>query len=180
MEFEALADKSAPTLATSLLGALRRWWSPLVEAYKSSKRRAPAEVWLVHCLVGDGIGTNHAAAKILWASRGSLRPIRYFLLLGVCLVHQTALSAKSGVLGRAATTAAAAASDGSKVFQDVIATVVRIFKYLVPEYYEDLKKAADKWAHDEFLSSLPAAAAPTPAPERLPCLLYTSPSPRDV
>ena len=38
----------------------------------------------------------------------------------------------------------------------------------MPEYYEDLKKAAYTWAHDEFLSSLPAAAAPTPAPEGLP------------
>ena len=168
VELEALANKEATTLATSLQGALRRWWSPLVEAYKSSKRRTPAEVWLVHCLVGDGIGTNQKAARILWASRGSLRPIRYFLILGVCLVHQTALSATSGVIGRAATTAAAAASDGSKVFQDVTATAVRIFKYLVPEYYEDLKTAAYKWAHDEFLSSPPAGAAPTPAPEHLP------------
>ena len=86
VELEALADKSAPTLATSLQGVLRRWWAPLVEACKSSKRRTPVDVWLVHCLVGDGIATNHAA-KILWASRDSLRPIRYFLLLGLCLVH---------------------------------------------------------------------------------------------
>ena len=38
----------------------------------------------------------------------------------------------------------------------------------MPEYYEDLKRAADKWAPDDFLSSLPAAAAPTPAPDGLP------------
>ena len=133
VELEALADKSARTLATSLQGALRRWWSPLVAAYQSSKRRTPAEIWLVHCLVGDGIGTNQKAARILWASRHSLQPIKYFLLLRVCLVHQAALSAKSGIIGRAATTAAAAASDGSKVFQDVTATAVRIFKYLKTE-----------------------------------------------
>ena len=81
---------------------------------------------------------------------------------------QASLSAKSGLIGRAATTAAAAASDGSKVCQDVTATAVRVFKYLVPEYYEDFKTAAYKWAHDEFLSSLPAAATPTLAPEGLP------------
>ena len=73
---------------------------------------------------------------------GELRPIRYFLLLSKCAVHQVALSAKNGVIGRAAATAAA--SDGAKVFQNVVATAVCIFKYLVPQYYEDFKKSVDE------------------------------------
>ena len=73
---------------------------------------------------------------------GEFRPVRYFLLLSKCAVHQVALSAKNGVIGRAAATAAVC--DGAKVFQNVVGTAVRIFKYLVPQYYEDFKKSVDE------------------------------------
>ena len=77
-ELEALGDKSAKTLATSFERLLLTWIPALVPPPECSQRRpevGPAmrnhrhpEVWLVHCLVGDGIPTNQAAAKLLWAT----------------------------------------------------------------------------------------------------------------
>ena len=77
-ELEALGDKSAKTLATSFERLLLTWIPALVPPPECSHRRpevGPAmrshrhpEVWLVHCLVGDGIPTNQAAAKLLWAT----------------------------------------------------------------------------------------------------------------
>ena len=80
-------------------------------------------------------------------SSGKLHPVRlrYFLLLTQCGTHQSALSAKCGVIGRAAA-AAAKLDGGEKVFEDVTSTTVRLFKYLAPQYYEDFKKSSDAWA----------------------------------
>ena len=72
-ELEALADKGAGTLATSLLGVLKTWTPTLKAALPQAaacRRSSPIEIWLTHCLVGDGIPTNEAAAKILWSCRG--------------------------------------------------------------------------------------------------------------
>ena len=72
-ELEALGDKSAKTLATSFERLLLTWIPALVPPPEGSHRRPlgsdrRSEVWLVHCLVGDGIPTNQAAAKLLWAT----------------------------------------------------------------------------------------------------------------
>ena len=71
-ELQALQDKSAATLATSLLSVLNMWM-PTVQAAlpKGKGSRSPTEIWFTHCLVGDGIGTNEAAAKLLWEMRGT-------------------------------------------------------------------------------------------------------------
>ena len=68
----------------------------------------------------------------------------YFLLVGKCGTHQAALSAKSGVIGRAAAAAAKEAGE-SMDLEGVTANAVRLFKYLVPDYYEDLKRSTEAW-----------------------------------
>ena len=70
-ELEALSDKEAATLATSFERLLLVFLSnvvPTVSATGGSRpfRRRP-DIWLVHCIIGDAIPTNLAAAKILWA-----------------------------------------------------------------------------------------------------------------
>ena len=70
-ELEALADKSARTLATSLLGVLQTWLPPLLAALSEAAAGSRTELWFLHCLTGDAIPTNEAAAKILWAMRGT-------------------------------------------------------------------------------------------------------------
>ncbi len=126
LELQALSDKTAQTLATCFLGLLRSWFQELVP-----EECAPnAKLWFIHCLIGDGISTNEASAKVLLAARapfwqvGSLT-LRYFLLLGKCGTHQAALSAKAGVDGASGSYS----SWGGKEHEGVTANAVRLFKY---------------------------------------------------
>ena len=113
MELEGLVDKTAPTLATTferlLLTLLRELVPPKPQA--DPGRRTPAkspEIWFTHALIGDGISTNEAAAKILLAlvAPGAFKLVRYFILVGKCGTHQSALTAKNGVIGRVPAAAA--------------------------------------------------------------------------
>ena len=113
-ELEALGDKTAGTLATSFENLMRntiRDTLPEVDlnlAERTLLGRVPPEIWVTHWLIGDAIPTNDAAARVLWASvqENPLgQAIRYFLGVIRCMTHQTGLSAKSGVIGPAASTA---------------------------------------------------------------------------
>ena len=79
LELEALSDKEAVTLATSFEQLLLMLLSKVVPTASATGgltvsatggsthfQRRP-EIWLVHCIIGDAIPTNLAAAKILWA-----------------------------------------------------------------------------------------------------------------
>ena len=44
--------------------------------------------------------------------------------------------------------AAAEAAGEAKEFEDVIPNAVRLFKYLVPDYYEDFKLSTAKWVRE--------------------------------
>ena len=89
---------------------------------------------------------------------GELRFVRYFLLLSKCGTHQAALSAKNGVIGPAADSAAKDAGEG-KDFEQVTANAVRLFKYLVPQYYEDFQASVKRWVHDTLDLLLPNDAS---------------------
>ena len=77
-EIDALADKTAATLATTfelILRALalsifpaaidRQPQAPRFDA--GEQPQSPTPIWFTHVLVGDGIATNEAAAKLLLA-----------------------------------------------------------------------------------------------------------------
>ena len=107
-----------------------------------------AEVRIFHILIGDGIATNDAAAKRLWAclqERGLGPRVRYFLMVIVCGTHQVGLTAKSAVTGRAA----AAAARG-KLYEDIAGVAVRLFKYLVNDYYEEFAFSINQWIHRDL------------------------------
>ena len=149
LELEGLVDKSAATLATSFENLLNMLLENILPAASGrSEGSKKPEIWLVHAIIGDAIGTNLAAAKILWAAAatGASKFVRYFLLVGKCGTHQSALSAKNGVIGRAAAAAAEAAGEGNE-FEGVVSNAVRLFKYLVPDYYEDFKISIAMWVH---------------------------------
>ena len=146
MGLEGLVDKTAATLATSferLVKMLLENMFPQPQPAtggpqpatgghsqpQPSRSKPQADVWLVHAIIGGAINTNEAAAKILWAvaATGAFKIVRYFLLVGKRGTHQSALSAKNGVIGRAAAAAAESVGEG-KEFEDVVTNVVRIFK----------------------------------------------------
>ena len=98
---------------------------------------------MLHVLVGDGIGTNEAAAKRLWAcikERGLGPRVRYLLMVIVCGTHQSGLVAKSAVTGRAA----AAAARG-KLHEDIAGVTVRLFKFLVNDYFDTFVFFIHEW-----------------------------------
>ena len=149
-EMEALGDKTALTLCTSFERLVRSIVDGVFPAtgvgavpQASVAGRPPAEVWLLHVLVGDGIGTNEAAAKRLWAcikERGLGPRVRYLLMVIVCGTHQSGLVAKSAVTGRAA----AAAARG-KLHEDIAGVTVRLFKFLVNDYFDTFVFFIHEW-----------------------------------
>ena len=96
-------DKTAATLATSFEKLVLTWIKEFIpsqpQAALGSRTAKCWEIWMAHAMIGDAIPTNEAAAKILWALAvtGAFKQVRYFLLLGKCGTHQTALTAKNGV-----------------------------------------------------------------------------------
>ena len=109
---------------------------------------APALIWFIHLLVGDGVATNEAAAKILksWFQRDPLPDGLVYLLMNVkCANHQANLVVGSVVAGRAALVGTNVCSGfgsapwhsrvdkhlSTSAANHVCGTIVRMFKYLV-------------------------------------------------
>ena len=166
-EMEALGDKTAPTLATSFESLLRSIAASVLPATGGDNPPQTAltdiEIWLFHIIVGDGIATNEAAAKQLWAcveQRGLGPGIRYFLILIKCGTHQVGLTAKNAVEGRAAAVA------GGTLHQVIAGVTVRLFKYIICDYYGN---SSSRCANGCFatLSSCQPQAATRPLKRRL-------------
>jgi hypothetical protein len=104
--------------------------------------------------VGDGVNTNEKAARILLASvrKHCLEHrFRYFLMVVKCANHQTNLSLGSAVSGRAALAAAenTIAFSGASIetrqqasrpdapHRNSCGAIVRLFKFLMSDYYTD-------------------------------------------
>ena len=109
-ELSALANKKAVVAATSIYKVLEGVARRLEKGFAAGgacARVAGLKAWLVHILVGDGIGTNAAAAKIVlpWAVR-DLAFFDYFILVVKCANHQANLAIGDAVTGAAATAAA--------------------------------------------------------------------------
>ena len=142
VELDTLADKTAETLANSLQRVLRPVGQAISEALDCPPHAQ--RPWLVHCLVGDGVSTNEAAAKILLAAlRREPLPggLTYFLVAVKCSSHQANLAVGTSVSGRAALIGAASAAQGARTStfagKSVCGAVVRLFKYLVSDYEEE-------------------------------------------
>ena len=108
--------------------------------------------WFVHILVGDGVSTNEAAAKILLAwvrARPLPHGLRYFVIVVKCGNHQVNLAMASAVSGRAALAGAEnslplvanpfglrpQANRAEAAHRSVCGAIVRFAKYLVSDYY---------------------------------------------
>ena len=140
MELEALGDKSAPTLATSFERMLRS----VAASVLPQPQAGMPEVWIIHIIIGDGIATNEKAGRILWSciAQQQLNPgSRYFLMVLKCVTHQTGLTAKSAVIGRAA----AAGAGGSEFYKTITGVASRLFKYVICDYFEEFVFSVREW-----------------------------------
>ena len=152
-ELDPLSNKTAKVLATALNKVLRAVSSAIGESWRASSANVERG-WFVHVLVGDGVTTNEAAAKVLlaWVRKESLKfGLRYFLIVVKCSSHQTNLTLASAVSGSCALTGAAycpslsgvqlarrqAANRSDAAHRTVCGAVVRFFKFLVSDYYTD-------------------------------------------
>jgi len=177
-ELVALANKSARTLATCFEQLLRDVLGNILDetpatggvtAPATGGVTAPATggavpIWLVHVMVGDAIAANALAARLLWAIHKQTplaEKIVCFLLSIRCGNHQAALTARYAVSGVGAKTA----SGNSNAYADVAGTAVRLYKYVIGDYFHDFAKSAREWASSNVAAwpsgfgSQPQAAA---------------------
>ena len=119
IELQPLARKDAETLATSLRGVIDTVATAMAASTRGGAMR------LIHCLVGDGIFTNAAAARLLWswAAAAPVAP-HYRLLVFTCSTHAANLVVRTAICDDERNT------DNSPI----VATCVHFFKYLMPEY----------------------------------------------
>ena len=158
LELEALGDKSARTLATSFERVLRS----VAASVLPKPQAATPEVWVIHMLIGDGIATNELAGRILWAcvhQKQLADGARYFLIVMKCATHQTGLSAKSSVIGRAA---AIGAGDG-ELYKAITGVASRLFKYVICDYFEEFAFSVREWVVQKLIIQSAAADEDTAA-----------------
>ena len=158
-ELCALASKRADVIATCIYNVLESVAQCLDKGSVAGGACAGQDgpkPWLAHVLVGDGVGTSEAAAKLVlpWAVR-DLTSFEYFIMVVKCASHQVNLSIGAAVTGAPATIAAGnglAATDpnalaarrearGSQPQQSVCGVVVRLFKYMINMYYDEFYSA---------------------------------------
>ncbi len=84
--------------------------------------------------------------------------VRYFIVVVKCVTHQAALSARRAVIG------SFAAAAGGELYQTIAGTAVRLFKYIINDYYEEFCHNVRDWvsrqlrvvAHGDGILSPPA------------------------
>ena len=185
-ELDALSDKTAPTLATSLDKVMRSVASVCQRGVDLVARPEDAEVWFVHVLVGDAVGTNVAAARMVLAkARGTLLApgFFYFVMVVRCANHQANLVIGSVVEGQAALcgafqTATVAGSQNAVTARVGLdspqsaphklscGALVRLYKYLVNDYYSEffaslvahVSTLQFQWEPDDVAVALAASA----------------------
>jgi hypothetical protein len=94
-ELCALANKTANVIARSLYEVLKTAATRVQAGFGRGTRP-----WLIHVLVGDGVASNEAAAKVLlpWAKR-DLSALRCLIVSVKCASHQVNLSIGIAVAG---------------------------------------------------------------------------------
>ena len=119
LELQPLARKTAETMATALRQVIETVANQMAASTQGRVVR------LIHCLVGDGIYTNNAAARLLlwsWAAAAPVAP-HYRLLVFTCSTHAANLVVRTAICD----------DTRNADSHPLVATRVRFFKYLMPE-----------------------------------------------
>ena len=108
--------------------------------------------WLLHILLQDGINTNMAAAaslRVVIAKKQPLGPrVRYFLVAMTCAAHSANLVTCSVVQGEAAKIGDVRKTD---LHSTVCSNTVRLFKYLLSDYWEEFVASTRDWVEETLL-----------------------------
>ena len=168
-ELVPLARKNANTLATALDLELRR-----VCAGAGLAGDGPW-AWLLHVILQDGVATNMAACSLLLAvvRAAPLGPrTLYFLVAMTCAAHSSNLVSGSVVRGLVADLGDV---KGFKLQATLCGTAVRLYKYLLSDYWEQFLEATREWV-ESTLQCLPWERRDTDHEERMLRLqaLYTT------
>ena len=111
-------------------------------AAKRRKAAASSETLLLRIIVGDGINTNAAAARQLLACivAEPLAPhVRYLLVVVKCASHQACLTVEAFTEGYIAKLA------GGALYKRLTGTAVRLFKYILCDWFEEVCNAVERW-----------------------------------
>ena len=157
-ELVALGAKDADTLVTALEKTLRdisdkagfACGSLLANGGAPASSGEPAGgglvwTWVLHILLQDGINTNMAAAAALRkvVSETPLgQRVRYFLVAMTCAAHTANLATGSVVQGVAAEIGDVCKS---KLHLTIGGTAVRLYKYLLSDYWEEFVASTRGW-----------------------------------
>ena len=92
LELQPLARKDAETVATALRGVIDTVGTAMAASTQGRVVR------VIHCLVGDGIFTNVAAARLLWswAAAAPVAP-HYRILMFTCSTHAANLVVRTAI-----------------------------------------------------------------------------------
>lgn len=149
-ELDPLADKTARTVATSLWRVLRPIGEVVGDVF--ARRSASQRPWLVHIVVGDGVGTNEAAAKVVlaWSQQEPFpNAVRYLLFVVKCASHQSNLVTASAVSGSAALLGGKSTMPTGSVSgfaeRNACGAIVRLFKFLMTDYAADFAANLQDW-----------------------------------
>ena len=141
-ELQALASKDSATLATSL----RSVASPLCQARTGSLHGSTR---IVHSVVGDGVYANQLAARLLlrWMQGEGCK--NYYLLIFTCSTHAANLVVRSAIVTDEEQESQKKGSgvDG----HPIVATCVRLFKYLLPEYGPHIIERLNSYVSEKLL-----------------------------
>ena len=121
-ELQALGRKDSATLATSLHSVASAVREARVGSFNGRMR-------LIHCIVGDGVAANQLAARLLWQWMQRDGCKNYYLLVFTCSTHAANLVVRAAIC-----TEEEKRQDQSVDGHPIVATSVRLFKYLLPEY----------------------------------------------
>ena len=76
--------------------------------------------------------------------RSHVPRVRYFIVVVKCATHQAALTTKAAVTG------SFAAAAGGELYKTIAGAAVRLCKYLINDYYEELCNTAGYWASSKL------------------------------
>ena len=154
-ELTPLASKDGPTIATAIVLPVERVVRAIEKGLKGNDR--VKTVRLIHIVVGDGIPTNENAVKRAYPILKKLCAdlgIHYSLIPLVCASHMGNLLVQVAICGKI--------EKKPEEASFLCGTLVRLFKYVLPDYTEELSKGLSNQVLRMLRVVRPADAAAVP------------------